>query len=133
MELCADNIILYHNPSSSAAPMYGRYFGVEGFLMWLQTCQEELGSNGKPVLFNFSASGNYVFCEMEATVTVKKTAKKLTLSRIMKFVFDAEGKFVVWDIMEDSAPLEQVCREADEWRGTGSRVFVCLCACFACV
>ena len=36
LELCAENIVVYHNPSSTMAPMFGRYFGVEGFLMWLE-------------------------------------------------------------------------------------------------
>ncbi len=111
VELLADNIVVYHNPSSSLAPMFGRYFGVEGFLMWLQVCAEELGAGGgatRPRVFNFSASGSYVFCELELDATVKKTGKTLTISRVMKFLFDARGKFTVWDIMEDSAPLVEV-------------------------
>ena len=74
-----------------------------------QICSNELGTAGKPRLFNFSSSGNYVFCEMELDVTVKSTGKPVTLSRIMKFLFNEAGKFVVWDIMEDSAPLLEVC------------------------
>jgi hypothetical protein len=105
--LCAANVVIYHNPSSESAPMYGRYFGIEGLAMWLDVCQKELKPKGKPHLFNFSSSGNYVFCEMEKTVTVTKTSKIVTLSRIIKFVFNADGKIVVWDVMEDSAALEQ--------------------------
>jgi len=107
LEQCAENVVVYHNPSSTLAPMFGRYFGIEGFIMWLKVCEDEFTVNSRPHLFNFSTSGSYVFCEMELNVTVKKTSKTLTLSRIMKFLFNAQGKFVVWDIMEDSAPLVQ--------------------------
>ena len=108
MELFAENIVVYHNPSSALAPMYGRYFGIEGCLMWLKVCRDELGATTAPRLFNFSTSGNYVFCEVELDVTVKSTGKAVTLSRIVKFLFNADGKFTVWDIMEDSAPLVEV-------------------------
>ena len=125
VELCAENIVVYHNPSSSLAPMYGRYFGIEGFLMWLKGCTEELTLNSRPRNFNFSSSGNYVFCEVESDVTVKKTGKKLTISRIMKFLFNAEGKFVTWDVMEDSAPLVEVGRSPTMQRMNESMSFFC--------
>ena len=105
--LCAENIVVYHNPSSTLAPMYGRFFGIEGFAMWLAGVNEELKTESRPRLFNFSSSGNYVMFEAEFDVSVRKTNKKLTVSRIMKLMFNATGQFVVWDIMEDSAPLAE--------------------------
>ena len=107
--LCGENLIIYHNPQSTVAPMFGKFYGVEGIAQWLKTCADEFEMKTKPRYFNFSASGPYVYFEAEVTVTVRRTTKTVTLSRMQKFMFDENGLMVAWDIMEDSAQLTAVC------------------------